>query len=146
MPSTFVMPTAYPANEYSQVPPMVGGTTAMFSKAFVFGDTDAITIASLPSGSKIVDVAVHLVTAFDSATTAVFSLGTTGATTAYVNAFNLKGTAGTTRSNSASGSTVPITNLFTALDSPSDIVATITKVGATAAGAVTLVFWYTTGS
>lgn len=144
MSHTYVMPTAYPSNQYGQVPPTVGGTVAYFSQSFVFGDTGETTIASLPAGSKIVDVAVHLLTAFDSVTSAVLDVGTAGNPDAYVDAFNLKGTAGTTRSNTTSGSTVPIANLFTAFDSPDDIIVTVTVVGDTTAGAFTVVLWYAT--
>ena len=144
MSHTYVMPTAYPANNYGQVPPMVGGTTAVFYKSFVFGDTGDTVIANLPAGSSVIDVAVHLSTAFDSVTSATLNVGTTADPDAYVDAFDLKGTAGTTRSNSASGTTVPIAELLKVFSSPSDVIVNIATVGTTTAGAVTVVIWYAT--
>lgn len=90
----------------------------------------------VPSGCRIIDFLVDVLTAFDSATSATLSIGTAAAGTQYASGVNAK-TAGRTRptftaAQLAKMAGVSIVGVADAVGET--VVVTVTPVGATAAG------------
>ena len=78
----------------------------------------------LPQGAQIVDVILDVTAAYDSATSATFSLGTSTGDTSYVSGVNAK-TTGRTR---PTFTTTQLTNMQN-IGTNTTVVATITSVG-----------------
>ena len=98
----------------------------------------------IPVGSKIIDIIVDVLTAFDSASTAVLSVGTAAAGTEYAGSVDAK-TAGRVRPTFTAAQLAAMSNvsvLGVAAPTPATVVVTVTPTGATTAGylKVTLVY------
>lgn len=96
----------------------------------------------IPTGARIVDIIVDVLTAFNSATTAVLSVGTAAAGTQYASGVDAK-TAGRVRptftaAQLAAMSGQSIVGAAAAIASPGTVVVSITPTGATSAGYVTV--------
>lgn len=98
----------------------------------------------IPVGSKIVDIIVDVLTAFDSATTAVLSVGTAAAGTQYAGSVDAK-TAGRVRPTFTAAQLAAMSGVgLTGASSPTvaPVVITITPTGATTAGYVRVTLVY----
>lgn len=98
----------------------------------------------IPVGSKIIDIIVDVLTAFNSATSAVLTVGTAAAGTQYAGSVDAK-TAGRTRPTFTAAQLAAMANvsvLGVAAPTPAPVVVTVTPTGATSAGylKVTLVY------
>ncbi|UOF80359.1 hypothetical protein [Caudoviricetes sp.] len=98
----------------------------------------------IPVGSKIVDIIVDVLTAFNSATSAVLSVGTAAAGTQYAGSVDAK-TAGRVRPTFTAAQLAAMSNvsvLGVAAPTPAPVVVTVTPTGATSAGylRVTIVY------
>lgn len=98
----------------------------------------------IPVGSKIIDIIVDVLTAFDSASTAVLTVGTAAAGTQYAGSVDAK-TAGRVRPTFTAAQLAAMANvsvLGVAAPTPAPVVVTVTPTGATTAGylKVTLVY------
>lgn len=98
----------------------------------------------IPAGSKIVDIIVDTLTAFNSASTAVLSVGITAGGTEYASSVNVK-TAGRVRPTFTAAQLAAMSNvsvLGVAAPTTAPVVVTVTPTGATSAGyvGVTLVY------
>lgn len=91
----------------------------------------------LPFGSQIVDVIVDELVAFNSATSATLSVGTTSGGTEYVSGVNVKTTG--RKSNSYSAAQLAAMDN---IGSNGTVVATVTSVGQPTAGQVRVTYLY----
>jgi hypothetical protein len=92
---------------------------------------------TLPANSRIVDITFDMTTAFNSATTAVGTVGTAAAGTQYADAVDAK-VAGRTRPAFSAAQLAAMANI----GNNRTVVATITPTGATSAGAVRVSIQY----
>lgn len=97
----------------------------------------------VPTGSRIVDIIVDVLTAFNSVTSAVLSVGTAAAGTQYASGVDVKTATGRIRptftaAQLAAMSGQSILGVAAAIASPGTVVVTITPTGATSAGYVTV--------
>lgn len=98
----------------------------------------------VPVGSKIVDIIVDVLTAFNSATSAVLSVGTAPAGTQYAGSVDAK-TAGRVRPTFTAAQLAAMSNvsvLGVAAPTPAPVVVTVTPTGATSAGYVRVTIVY----
>lgn len=98
----------------------------------------------IPVGSKIVDIIVDVLTAFNSATSAVLSVGTAAAGTQYAGSVDAK-TAGRVRPTFTAAQLAAMSNvsvLGVAAPTPAPVVVTVTPTGATSAGYVRVTIVY----
>ena len=95
------------------------------------------TTFTVPASSQILDINVDVLTAFDSATTAVLSIGTAAAGTQYASAVNAK-TAGRTIPTFSAAQLLAMADITT----NTSVVATVTPTGATTAGLVRVTIIY----
>jgi len=97
----------------------------------------------LPANSRIVDIIVDGLVAYNSATSATFSAGTSTGDTSYVNGVNVKTTGRKSNSYSAA-QLLAMSNIGT----NTTLVATVTSVGQPTAGQITINVTYvqTTGN
>jgi hypothetical protein len=103
----------------SQVLPIVYGATLVQDYTFY-----------LPSGSQIVDIIADVTTAYNSATSATLSAGTTSGGTEYVSGVNVKTTG--RKSNSYSAAQL---SAMASVGTNTTLIATVTSVGQPTAGA-----------
>lgn len=98
----------------------------------------------IPAGSRIVDIIVDVLTAFDSATSAVLTVGTAAAGTQYASAVDAK-TAGRVRPTFTAAQLAAMDNvtvLGVAAPTTAPVVVTITPTDATTAGYVQVTIVY----
>jgi hypothetical protein len=62
----------------------IGGVLSAVTATIAFTDASAVTIATLPANSQIIDVNIDVTTAFDAGTTNTISVGKTGSAAAFV--------------------------------------------------------------
>lgn len=91
----------------------------------------------VPQGSQLTDFNIDVTTAFDSATSATLTIGTTAAGTQYVGSINAK-TAGRAAITYTAAQLAAMLNVGTNVG----VVITVTPVGATTVGAVTVTAFY----
>ena len=126
--------------------PNLGVVTLMQETAITQNGTNAVSSTLyIPAGSKIVDIIVDVLTAFDSATSAVLSVGTAAAGTQYAGSVDVKTATGRiiptfTAAQLAAMSNVSV--LGVADPTPAPVVVTVTPTGATTAGYVRVTVIY----
>lgn len=125
--------------------PNMGYTVLQQTVTLAQDGTNAVSAtAYLPPGSKIIDIIVDVLTAFNSATSAVLSVGETAGGTEYASSVNAK-TAGRTRPTFTAAQLAAMNNmtvLGVADPTPAPVVTTITPTGATTAGFVEVTVLY----
>ena len=137
--STFSGPIRSGTNRYA--PTLNVGTTVLTQAVpFTFDATLVQSVTFyIPSGSKIINIFVDVITAYDSATSATLTVGKAAAGTQYASGVNVKTTARTT----PTFTTTQLTNMqSTPVDvaaangqaASSAIVVTVTSVGQPTAG------------
>lgn len=100
--------------------------------------TNAVSATfNLPVNSQIVDILPDVLTAFNSATTAVLSVGTAAGGTQYAGSIDAK-TAGRTRPTFSAAQLAAMDDV----GSTTTVVATVTPTGATSAGQVRVTILY----
>lgn len=118
--------------------PNIGLATLSQTGTITQNSTTAVDLTFyLPAGAQLVDILFDVTTAFDSATTATGSVGTASAGTQYASGVNVK-TAGRTRPTFTAAQLAAMADVST----NRAVVATVTPVGATAAGAVRVTLLY----
>jgi hypothetical protein len=98
----------------------------------------------IPVGAKLIDIIVDTLTAFNSATTAVLSVGTAAAGTQYASGVDVK-TAGRVRPTFTAAQLAAMSNvtvLGVAAPTTAPVVVTVTPTGATSAGYVRVTLVY----
>jgi uncharacterized membrane protein len=118
----------------------IGGVLSAVTTTIAYTDSTAVTIATIPANSQIVDINIDVTTAFNAASTNTVTVGKTGSAAAFV---------ASTSVGSAGRASVASTGVYSAWGDTgsSDISATITysQTGtAASAGAarVTIVYKY----
>lgn len=71
----------------------IGGVLSAVTATIAYTDSSAVTIATLPANSQIIDVNVDVTTAFNAGTTNTITVGKTGSAAAFVAATDV-GSAG----------------------------------------------------
>ena len=128
----------------------VGNSTILQTATITQNSTNAVSATFyIPATSQLVDILVDPIVAFDSATSAVLSVGTAAAGTQYASGVDVKGSTSRVR---PTFTLTQLTNMAaTATDatvSPlagtptSTVVATVTPTGATTAGQVRVTLIY----
>jgi len=121
------------------VGPNLGLSTCMQQVTINKNSTTAVSVTTyLPKHSVITDIIVDTPTAWNSATSAVLSVGTAAAGTQYAGSVDVKGGAARQRP------TFTTTQLGNMLDTGSNeaVVATVTPTGATSAGQTVVTYIY----
>jgi hypothetical protein len=127
-------------------PIQAGGSAAANVGTAVLAQTGTITqnstsavslTVTLPSGAQITNIIVDVLTAFNSATTAVLTVGTAAAGTQYVTSVDAK-TAGRASITHTAAQLLAMSNIGT----NTSVVATVTPTGATSAGLVRVTVLY----
>lgn len=98
----------------------------------------------IPVGAKLIDILVDTLTAFNSATTAVLSVGITAGGTQYASGVDVK-TAGRVRPTFTAAQLAAMSNvtvLGVAAPTTAPVVVTVTPTGATSAGYVRVTLVY----
>jgi len=118
----------------------IGGMLSAVTTTFAFSNATAVTIATIPAGSQIVDINIDVTTAFNATTTNTVTVGTSASAAAYVTATSV---------TSLGRSSVATTGVYSAWGNTgtSDLVATITfsqtgTAATTGAARVTIVYKY----
>ena len=118
----------------------IGGVLSAVTTTIAYTDSTAVTIATIPANSQIVDIFIDVTTAFNAAGTDTVTVGKTGSAAAFVTATSVA---------SAGRASVATTGVYSAWadTGSSDIVATATfaqtGTAATAGAArVTIVYKY----
>lgn len=103
------------------------------------------TTLQIPAGSRITSFEIDVLTAFDSATSATLSIGTTAGGTQYVSGINAKtaGRAAITYTAAQLAAMAGLTTAGAASPTTAPLVITVTSVGAPTAGVVTVAVNYT---
>ena len=137
--STFSGPVKSGTNRYSPYK-NVGTTIITQQTPFTFDATlvQSVTLY-VPSASKIINVFVDVITAYNSATSATLTMGKTAAGTEYVSGVNVKTAARTTPTFTAAQLTnmqsTPVdVSAANSQQSSSALVVTVTSVGQPTAG------------
>ena len=115
------------------------GFTTLVQTALLTFDATLVQNASftLPANAQIVDFNIDVVTAFDSATSATLSAGTTSGGTEYLSGINVK--TGGRRPNAYSAAQV---GAIASITTNRTVVATVTSVGQPTAGQVRVTVVY----
>ena len=71
----------------------IGGVLSAVTTTIAYTDSTAVTIATIPANSQIVDINIDVTTAFNAATTNTVTVGKTGSAAAFVASTSV-GTAG----------------------------------------------------
>lgn len=126
-------------------PTNIGPVVSQQSVNLTQNSTTAVSgTINVPAGSRIIDIIVDVLTAFNSATTAVLSVGTAAAGTQYASGVDAK-TAGRVRPTFTAAQLAAMSNqtvLGVAAAVAGPVVVTITPTGATSAGYVTATVIY----
>ena len=99
----------------------------------------------IPAGSQIVDFSIDVLTAFNSATSATLSIGTSAGATTYVGSVDVKTATGRIAPTYTAAQLAAMSNqtvLGVAAPTTAPVVVTITPVGATSAGYVNVTMSY----
>lgn len=125
--------------------PNLGVVTLMQETSITQNSTAAVSSTLyIPAGSKITDIIVDVLTAYNSVTSAVLSVGTAAAGTEYASGVNAK-TAGRVRPTFTAAQLAAMSNvsvLGVAAPTTAPVVVTITPTGATSAGYVRVTVLY----
>lgn len=125
--------------------PNLGVVTLMQETSITQNSTTAVSSTLyIPAGSKITDIIVDVLTAYNSATSAVLSVGTAAAGTQYASGVDAK-TAGRVRPTFTAAQLAAMSNvsvLGVAAPTTAPVVVTITPTGATSAGYVRVTVLY----
>ncbi len=125
--------------------PNLGVVTLMQETSITQNSTTAVSSTLyIPAGSKITDIIVDVLTAFNSATSATLTVGTAAAGTQYAGSVDAK-TAGRVRPTFTAAQLAAMSNVSTtgtAAPTTAPVVVTITPVGATSAGYVRVTILY----
>lgn len=115
------------------------GTVALSQTALINFDATLVQNATfkLPAGAQIVDFFVDVLTAYDSASSATLSAGTTSGGTQYLSSINVKTAA--RRPNAFSAAQLAA---MANVGSNTSVVATVTSVGQPTAGSVRVTLLY----
>ena len=115
------------------------GTVVLSKTALINFDADLVQEATftLPSGAQIVDFNVDVLTAYDSATSATLSAGTTSGGTQYLSGISVK-TAGRRPNAYSAAQLAAMDDIGTS----TSVVATVTSVGQPTAGQVRVTMVY----
>jgi len=97
----------------------IGGVLSAVTTTIAYTDSSAVTIATIPANSQIVDINIDVTTAFNAATTNTVTVGKTGTAAAFVTATSV---------GSAGRASVASTGVYSAWadTGSSDVSATIT--------------------
>ena len=97
----------------------IGGVLSAVTTTLAYTDASAVTIATIPANSQIVDIFIDVTTAFNAASTNTVTVGKTGSAAAFV---------ASTSVGSAGRASVATTGVFSAWadTGASDVSATIT--------------------
>ena len=97
----------------------IGGVLSAVTTTIAYTDSTAVTIATIPANSQIVDINIDVTTAFNAGTTNTVTVGKTGTAAAFVTATSV---------GSAGRASVATTGVYSAWadTGSSDISATIT--------------------
>jgi hypothetical protein len=121
----------------------VGLLLASQSGTITQDSTNAVSRTfKLPPNSRIVDIIVDVTTAFNSATSATLSVGTAAAGTQYAGSVDAKTAAVRIRPTFTGAQLAAMADIGTDLN----VVATLTPVGATSAGALRVTIVYSADS
>ena len=99
----------------------------------------------IPAGSRIIDIIVDVLTAFNSGTSAVLSVGTAAAGTQYASTVDVKTATGRIRPTFTAAQLAAMDNvsvLGVAAPTTAPVVVTVTPTGATSAGYVQITVVY----
>lgn len=123
--------------------PVNTGVAQLFQSATITQNgTNAVSATmTLPPNSTIIDIIMDNTTVWNSATSAVLTVGTVAAGTTYVTSVNVKAAAGRTVVAGASP-TGPQLLAMQNIGTNTSVVATVTPVGATSAGTTTVTLEY----
>jgi hypothetical protein len=125
--------------------PNQGYVVLMQTTAITKNSTNAVSSTMyVPAGGQIIDFNIDVMTAFDSATSATLTIGTSAGGTQYVSGINAKTTGRATITYTAAQlaamSGVTVLGVTAAVSAP--VVVTVTPVGATTAGYVEVTLIY----
>lgn len=67
----------------------IGGVLSAVTATIAYTDSSAVTIATLPANSQIIDVNIDVTTAFNAGSTNTIAVGKTGSAAAFVAATNV---------------------------------------------------------
>ena len=97
----------------------IGGVLSAVTTTVAYTDASAVTIATIPANSQIVDINIDVTTAFDAGTTNTVTVGKSGSAAAFVTATSV---------GSAGRASVASTGVYSAWadTGSSDISATVT--------------------
>lgn len=125
--------------------PNIGVVTLMQETSITQNSTTAVSSTIyIPAGSKITDIIVDVLTAFNSATSAVLTVGTAAGGTQYAGSVDAK-TAGRVRPTFTAAQLAAMSNvtvLGVAAPTTAPVVVTVTPTGATSAGYVRVTVLY----
>ncbi len=125
--------------------PNLGVVTLMQETSITQNSTTAVSSTLyIPAGSKITDIIVDVLTAYNSATSAVLSVGTSAGGTQYASGVDAK-TAGRVRPTFTAAQLAAMSNvtvLGVAAPTTAPVVVTVTPTGATSAGYVRVTILY----
>jgi hypothetical protein len=120
--------------------PNQGYVVLQQSVALTQDSTNAVSATVyIPPGSRLIDIVVDVLTAFNSATSAVLSVGTAAAGTQYAGSVDVKTATGRIRPTFTAAQLAAMANvsvLGVAAPTTAPVVFTITPTGATSAGYV----------
>jgi hypothetical protein len=127
------------ANTNAQGQPANQGVALLTQRVTLTQNSTAVVSATMtiPNHSQIVTFLVDDVTAWNSATSAVLSIGTTAAATNYVSALNVTASGRLT----PTFTTTQLQNMFDT-GANASVVATVTPTGATSSGSTTITMQY----
>lgn len=97
----------------------IGGVLSAVTTTVAYTDASAVTIATIPANSQIVDINIDVTTAFDAGTTNTVTVGKSGSAAAFVTATSV---------GSAGRASVATTGVYSAWadTGSSDVSATVT--------------------
>lgn len=97
----------------------IGGVLSAVTTTVAYTDASAVTIATIPANSQIVDINIDVTTAFDAGTTNTVTVGKSGSAAAFVTATSV---------GSAGRASVASTGVYSAWadTGSSDVSATVT--------------------
>ena len=126
--------------------PNIGVVTLMQETAITQNSTNAVSSTLyIPAGAKIVNILVDVLTAFNSATSAVLSVGKTAGGTEYASGVDVKTATGRITPTFTAAQLAAMSNvsvLGVAAPTTAPVVVTVTPTGATSAGYVRVTLVY----
>lgn len=126
--------------------PNVGYAVLQQETGITQNSTNAVSSTLyVPVGSKLVDILVDVLTAFNSATSAVLSVGLTAGGTEYASGVDVKTATGRIRPTFTAAQLAAMSNisvLGVAAPTTAPVVVTVTPTGATSAGYVRVTLVY----